>query len=248
MRLRYGEGGALVTGGSGGIGSAVVRELARAGVPVGFTYRSGGEKAEAIVLELGAQARVAAYPWSSSRAEAVAGLLDRVEADLGPIRHVAHCAGIGQEAALHTLPEEQWLEIIDTNLTASVALVRRALLPMVKSGFGRIVLLSSVSGLRGIRGHTVYAATKAGLDGLARSLAQECAPFGVTVNSVAPGYIDTPMLDSVPERARKEILGRIPAGRLGTPEDVAHVVCFLLSEQAAYVTGQTWVVDGGLSG
>jgi NAD(P)-dependent dehydrogenase (short-subunit alcohol dehydrogenase family) len=246
--LSYGEGGALVTGGSGGIGSAIVAALARAGVPVGFTYRSGGERAEEIIRAQGAQARIATYPWSSSKATDAAELLKQVEADLGPIRHLVHCAGVSQEAALHTLSEEQWLGIIDTNLTASVALVRQVLFPMVKSGFGRIVLLGSISGLRGIRGHTVYAATKAGLDGLARSLAQECAPFGVTVNSVAPGYIDTPMLDSIPERIRKEIKGRIPVGRLGRPEDVAHVVCFLLSEQAAYVTGQTWVVDGGLSG
>jgi 3-oxoacyl-[acyl-carrier protein] reductase len=118
---------------------------------------------------------------------------------------------------------------------------------MMKAGFGRIVFMSSVSGVRGIPGHTVYAASKAGLDGLARTLARECAAFGVTVNSVAPGYIDTRMLDGMTADRKKALAASVPVRRLGTPEEVAHLVAFLLSEQAAYATGQTWVLDGGLS-
>ena len=238
MKLSYGKGGALVTGGSGGIGSSVVRSLAASGVPVAATFNSRKEAAaEGVPL----------FAWSSPRADAAACLVSDVERDIGPIRHLVACTGIAQDRAFYRLDEAEWLEILSTNLTANLALVRAAVMPMMKAGFGRIVLLSSVSGLRGIAGHTVYAASKAGLDAFARSLALECAPFCVTVNTVAPGFVDTPMLAGLTEKKRQSLSAGIPAGRFGTPEDVSAVVAFLLSEQAAYVTGQTWAVDGGRS-
>ena len=173
--------------------------------------------------------------------------MDQFEKEVGPIRYLVAASGIAQENAFYRLSESEWLDILSTNLTANVALVRAVVLKMMKAGFGRIVLMSSVSGSRGFPGHSVYAASKAGLDALARSLARECAGFGVTVNTVAPGFVDTPMLDGLTPERRKALAATIPAKRLGNPDEVAAVVAFLLSEQAGYVTGQSWGIDGGLS-
>lgn len=247
MSLSYAQGVAVVTGGSGGIGSAVVRMLASAGVPVALTYHRGREAADAIVREAGSAASIAAYPWSSAGAAEAVELIEAVTRAQGPVRYIVSCSGIAQESAFFQLREEEWQRILATNLTANLALVRAGVTAMMKAGFGRIVLVSSVAGVRGIAGQSVYAASKAGLDGFVRSLAHECATFGVTVNSVAPGYIETAMLDRVPERTRKTLSAAIPARRLGRPEEVAQLVAYLLAEQAGYVTGQTWAIDGGLS-
>lgn len=245
MTLTYAHGTALVTGGSGAIGAAVVTAMVAAGLPVGFTYRRGREAAT--TLEQATRGATRAYLFSSSGQQDAVDLVERVSADLGPVRYLILCAGIGQDSAFFGLDEKEWRNLIDTNLTTAVALARAVITPLMKGGFGRLLFISSVSGLRGIAGHTVYAATKAGLDGLTRSLAQECARFGVTVNSIAPGYIDTPILRGGTDARRRQRLKKIPMGRLGTPDEVAHVVAFLAAEQAAYVTGQTWVVDGGVS-
>ena len=202
MQLSYSDGTVLVTGGSGGIGSAIVASLAGPGLPVALTYRSRKEAAEAIVRAHAGATRIGAYRLSTSRGDDAADLLRRVASEIGPVRYLVCSAGIAQESAFHTLSEEQWRRLIDVNLAGVVSIARGAVTTLMKSGFGRIVFISSVSGLRGLKGHTVYAATKAALHGFARSLAQECAPFGVTVNCVAPGYIETPMLQSAAPAAR----------------------------------------------
>src|SRR6185436_11249746 len=143
--------------------------------------------------------------WSSPSADDAVRLAAHVENAVGPIRYLVACSGIAQECAFFRLGEPEWLEILATNLTANLALVRSVVTPMMKAGFGRIVLVSSVSGLKGIPGHTVYAASKAALGAFARSLALECAGFGVTVNTVAPGFIDTPMLGGLPQNRKKEL-------------------------------------------
>ena len=247
MKLTYGEGVALVTGGSGGIGSAIVASLVEEGVPVALTYNRSREAAERLVERLGGSNEVRAYRWSSSDAQQASELARQVEAELGPIRFLVVASGVSQMSAFHTMSEDEWRGIIDTNFTAVVSLTRAVITPMMKSGAGRIVLLGSVAGSRGIQGLTVYSATKAALDGLTRSLAREAASFGVTVNCVAPGFIETPMIADMHERIKRAWIRRTPMGRLGSPEDVTPIVGFMLSEQSGYVTGQSWAVDGGLS-
>jgi 3-oxoacyl-[acyl-carrier protein] reductase len=252
MKLTYDAGAALVTGGSGGIGSAIVAALAASGVPVAFTYRRGRETAERLVTAVRAEhaegvAPVVPYAWDSTAFDAARDLVRRVREDLGPVRFLVFASGIGQEAAFHALDEATARDLVETNLTGAVAATRAVVTAMMKDGAGRVVLVGSVSGRRGIAGHTVYAATKAALEGLARSLAREAGRFGVTVNCVAPGFVDTPMLAALPAPARSEWIARIPLGRLGRPEEVASLVLFLLSREAAYVTGQTYVIDGGVS-
>ena len=246
MKLTHAEGVALVTGGSGGIGQAIVETLVRAGIPVGFTFRSQRKTAAELVDALSQEGKVQAYELADSTADTAAELLSKLESDLGSVRYLVHSSGIGQEGAFFGMAEEEWLHILDTNLTMAIAVARATVTPLLKAGFGRIVFLSSVSGLRGLKGHTVYAATKAGLDGFTRALARECASFGVTVNSIAPGYIDTPMLAKASAARRKEWLRSIPMGRLGTPEEVAGLVAFLCSPDAAYITRQVVSVNGGL--
>jgi 3-oxoacyl-[acyl-carrier protein] reductase len=239
------EGVALVTGGSRGIGAATARALAADGWPVALGFRSGADAAQAVAEEIRA---------AGGRAEPVQGdvadpetpgrLVDDAEAALGaPLLVLVNNAGVRADGLSPQLSDGDWSTVIETNLTATFRLTRRALRPMMRARFGRIVNVSSIVGLKANPGQANYAAAKAGVVGLTKTVAAEVARRGVTVNAVAPGFIETDMTADLGD----ELLRLIPARRVGRPEEVAAVVRFLCSEEAAYVTGATLTVDGGLT-
>jgi 3-oxoacyl-[acyl-carrier protein] reductase len=247
MRLTFDPGAALVAGGSGAIGSAVARRLSRCGLTVALTYHRGEAAAQALVRELGPEARARAYAWGSAAFDDAVKLVARVNEEVGPVRYLVACSGVGQERAFHLLSETDARAILEANVVAVVALVRAVATSMMKAGTGRIVLIGSVAGRQGMAGQTIYAASKAALEGLTRSLAREAGGFGVTVNCVAPGFIESRMTRDLPGRVRDGWLSAIPVGRPGRAEEVADLVAFIASSEAAYLNGQTLVLDGGLS-
>jgi 3-oxoacyl-[acyl-carrier protein] reductase len=233
---------ALVTGGSRGIGAAISRELGRAGARVAVNYRSGREAAEAIAGEVGGIA-VGANVGDPSEAQA---LVEQVEAELGDVDALVNNAGVTRDTLIARMSDEDWDEVIDTNLRGAFNTCRAVSRKMLRRRSGAIVNLTSVVGLHGNPGQANYAASKAGIIGLTKALARELGTRGVRVNAVAPGYIDTELTNVLSEEIRGAILGNTPLGRLGEPEDVAAAVRFLLSDAAAFVTGEVLLVDGGL--
>jgi 3-oxoacyl-[acyl-carrier protein] reductase len=237
---------AIITGGARGIRRATTIELAQAGARVLINYQRSAGAAEALAAEIVAAGGDAfAYQADVSDEQAVTGMVQAVLDRWGRIDILVNNAGITADAPLARLRPEQWQHVIDTDLT-SVFLCCRAVIPtMQRAGYGRIVSVSSLAALAGNVGQTNYAAAKAGIIGLSRSLAREVARDGITVNVVAPGYVETDMVETVPEALRAWALQAIAIGRFGRPEEVAAAIRFLVSPRASYITGHVLTIDGG---
>jgi 3-oxoacyl-[acyl-carrier protein] reductase len=239
------EGSALVTGASRGIGAAVAAALAEAGWPVGVNYRSDRAGAERVVSGIEERGgRAVALEGDVTRVDTADRLVSAVEERFGPLMVLVNNAGVTADALTPQIGDDEWDRVLDTNLSGPFRVTRRALRPMMRARFGRVVNIASIVGLRANPGQANYAASKAGLIGFTRTVAAEVARRGVTVNAVAPGFIETEMTHGLDVSALVE---RVPARRIGTPDDVAACVAFLVSEEAGYVTGSTLTVDGGLT-
>ena len=236
---------ALVTGASGGIGAQIATALHAQGATV-VLHGTRVSKLEALKAKLGK--RAATVTANLENRDAVAGLFDSAsEAAGGPINILVNNAGITRDGLLMRMKDDDWDDVLEVNLTASMMLCRAALRAMMKARSGRIISISSVVGVTGNPGQTNYAAAKAGMIGFSKSLAAEVASRGITVNVVAPGFIATPMTDVLDDGQKEALLARVPAGRLGTAAEIAASVVFLASEEAAYITGTTVHVNGGMA-
>src|SRR5499425_389137 len=233
---------ALVTGGTRGIGAAISKALKASGYKVAASYAGNDAAAEKFKAETG----INVYKWDVSSFDACAAGVKQVEADLGPVDVMVNNAGITRDTQLHRMKPEQWTEVINTNLGSLFNMCRNVIEGMRERKFGRIINISSINGQKGQLGQTNYSAAKAGEIGFTKALAQENARSGITVNAIAPGYINTEMVQAVPKDVlEKSILPQIPIGRLGEPEEIARCVVFLASDEAGLITGATLSANGG---
>lgn len=236
---------ALVTGATGGIGEAIARMLHQAGATVAISGRQT-DKLDALAKDLGE--RVHVTPCDLGNREQVAGLIDAATKAMGKLDILVNNAGLTKDNLFMVMKDEQWDDVIAVNLTSTFMLMRAATRTMLrnKSNYGRIINISSVSGVMGNPGQGNYAASKAGMIGMTKSLAREVANRGITANCIAPGFIQTAMTDVLNDKQKAEISQHIPAQRFGSPDDIAAGALFLASEQAGYITGQTLHINGGM--
>jgi len=232
---------AIVTGGTRGIGEAISVALKNAGYKVAANYAGDDERAQAFSRKTG----IAAYKWDVADYDACAAGVAKVVADLGPVDVVVNNAGITRDATLKKMNRKGWDEVVDTNLGGCFNMCKAAWDGMLERGFGRIVNIGSINGQAGQYGQVNYAAAKSGIHGFTKALAQEGAAKGITVNAIAPGYIDTDMVAAVPANVLEKIVAKIPVGRLGKAEEIARGVLFLVADGAGFVTGSTMSINGG---
>jgi len=235
---------ALVTGATGGIGMTIAKALHAQGAEVGL---SGTREAvlQELANELGERAHV--LPCNLADPESVAALAKNAEEAMGGVDILVNNAGLTRDTLAMRMKDEDWQLVLDVNLSAGFKLIRALLKGMMKRRSGRVIGITSIVGVTGNPGQANYAASKAGMIGMSKALAQEVASRGITINCVAPGFIETPMTDALGEKQQEALLGSIPTGRLGSPEDIAASVVYLASDEAAYVTGQTIHVNGGMA-
>ena len=232
---------AIVTGGTRGIGRSIAETLHGAGYKVAANYAGNAEAAQQFTKETG----IRAYRFDVSKYDACVDGVKSIETDLGPVDVLVNNAGITRDAVLHRMKPEQWGEVIATNLTSCFNMCRVVIDGMRERNFGRIVNIGSINGQAGQYGQVNYAAAKSGIHGFTKALAQEGAAKGITVTAIAPGYIDTDMVRAVPPHVLEKIVARVPVGRLGAASEIARGVLFLISDEAAFVTGSTLSINGG---
>jgi 3-oxoacyl-[acyl-carrier protein] reductase len=241
--LSLNERVAVVTGASGALGSAAARQLAQLGARVVLNYNRNPSPAEALAKEIGG----AAFAADVRTADGAQSIIDYATNELGRLDVLVNNAGITRDGLALRMSEQDWDDVLDTNLKGAFLCSKAALRPMLRARWGRIINVSSVAGLVGNPGQANYSAAKAGLIGLTKSLAREVASRNVTVNAVAPGYIPSAIWEDVSDDAKQAVLQQIPMGRTGTPEEVAAAIAFLASEEASYITGQVLAIDGGMT-
>jgi acetoacetyl-CoA reductase len=232
----------IVTGGTRGIGKAISVELSEAGHKVAATYAGNDQAAEEFSKATG----IATYKFDVAVFDECAAAVKKIAEDLGgPVQILINNAGITRDSTLHRMGSDDWNAVLQTNLTSCYNMCRNVIEDMRESEFGRIVNIGSINGQAGQYGQVNYAAAKSGIHGFTKALAQENAAKGITVNAIAPGYVDTDMVRAVPEKVLEKIIARIPVGRLGYASDIAHAVNFLIEERTSFITGSTLSINGG---